>query len=65
MDCGLSDDTMASFIGSTILLDAYPSKMYRECYTSNLKLRADSGFRLQSEDGIRCHLPPFVPQVPY
>ncbi len=46
MDCGLSDDTMASFIGSTILLDAYPSKMYRECYTSNLKLRADSGFRL-------------------
>ncbi|KAL9127044.1 MAG: hypothetical protein Q9217_004008 [Psora testacea] len=29
-DCGLSNDTIASFIASTILLDAYPPKMHRK-----------------------------------
>ncbi len=38
MDRGLSDDTMASFIASTILLDAYPPKMHRECCTGNLQV---------------------------
>ena len=45
-DGGLSDDTMASFIASTILLDAYPPKMHRKWWTGNLQTEADTGHRL-------------------
>ncbi len=36
IDYGLSDDTIVNFITSTILLDAYPPKIYRKYYTSSL-----------------------------
>jgi len=36
IDHGLSDNTITDFIASTILLDAYPPKIYRECCTSSL-----------------------------
>ncbi len=35
---GLSNDTMASFIASSIVLDAYPPNMHRECCTGILQI---------------------------